>query len=101
MNIRAVLNCARVSKRGKFEIENRNLLILIMRVLIEKRGKKGRRSFGGNVGSNYKIEKTRERERKKKRKNLLYFLFFLPNCLFMSCLFYMFFCSFVFVKCEL
>lgn len=72
MNIRAVLNCARVSKRGKFEIENRNLLILIMRVLIEKRGKKGRRSFGGNVGSNYKIEKTRE----KKRKNLLYFLFF-------------------------
>lgn len=98
MNIRAVLNCARVSKRGKFEIENRNLLILIMRVLIEKRGKKERRSFGGNVGSNYKIEKTRERE---KKEEFVIFSFFLPNCLFMSCLFYMFFCSFVFVKCEL
>ena len=91
VNIRAVLNCARVSKRGKFEIENRNLLILIMRVLIEKRGKKGRRSFGGNVGSNYKIEKTRERERERKKGRICY----------MSCLFYMFFCSFVFVKCEL
>ena len=77
VNIRAVLNCARVSKRGKFEIENRNLLILIMRVLIEKRGKKGRRSFGGNVGSNYKIEKTRERERKKGRICYIFFFFYL------------------------
>lgn len=76
MNIRAVLNCARVSKRGKFEIENRNLLILIMRVLIEKRGKKERRSFGGNVGSNYKIEKTRERERERKKGRICYIFFF-------------------------
>lgn len=47
-----------------------------MRVLIEKRGKKGRRSFGGNVGSNYKIEKTRERERERKKGRICYIFFF-------------------------